>query len=60
MTDDTSRTFDFIILGLILGMVILFFVGFVGRGVEIDRLKHEAIQKNYAIYNPTNGNWQWK
>ena len=41
------------------GMLILL-VGMTLCANQRDNLKKEAVTRGFAIYNPTNGNWQWK
>ncbi len=50
------------IIGIIILCVWIMFA-MVGNGMketEIKRLKQQAIERNYAEYNHTNGVWQWK
>ncbi len=48
-------------LGTILCALLLFGWGII-NGVEVGRkaMQTEAIEKGYAEYNATTGNWQWK
>jgi len=29
------------------------------RAIDTDRLKRQAVEKGFAHYNFTNGNWEW-
>lgn len=48
-------------VGLVCLVWICLFAG-VSIGIEIakDHFKKEAVDRGYAVYNPTNGIWQWK
>lgn len=35
-------------------------LGLIGFNENIGSLKREAIERNFAEYNSTNGHWQWK
>lgn len=61
MTEDKVGESLFFIFSASLMIIVCILISIsVGRGNYIHKLKQEAIDKNYAIYNPTNGVWQWK
>lgn len=49
-----------IISDLALAVVFLAMGLLIGANIAADSLHKEAIQRGYAIHNPTNGVWQWK
>ena len=51
--DDGSGILSLLILGIIIGFMI-------GYYVASDNYKTEAINRNYAIYCPSDGNFAWK
>lgn len=48
-------------VGLICLVWICLFAGLsMGQEIEKMNFQKEAVDRGYAIYNPTNGVWQWK
>ena len=61
MTEDkVGESLFFMFFASIMIIVCILIYMSVDRGLYIDKLKQEAIDKNYAVYNHTNGIWQWK
>lgn len=50
-----GRSIDWVLCVLIFALGVL-----VGAGIVSETFKRESIERGYAEYNSTNGNWQWK
>lgn len=56
---DLKKSYDRMFFAFItlLGIYIVTVLSF---SIELRGIKQEAINNNFAEYNSTNGNWQWK
>ena len=63
MNSDGNNIFSVwitVILTIVIGCAVVFFVVSVFKNIPVEILKREAIERNFAEYNSTNGVWQWK
>lgn len=57
MGSESEKELTLILIGLTVGFIVGFFIGIFN---ERGRMEDQAIERNYAHYHPTTGEWQWK
>ena len=59
ITEKYIETFTLTFVVLFLCLICLLVGSKRGTYVTESRFQKEAVEKGFAHYNPTNGNWQW-